>query len=138
MGKDKLMVIKKKFQNNLSLNHEGRFSVSPGSIGYVDIKENSLTKGRVTITPTIYFEFSVKDSVLQKVLFCFISDNKVEDKELPEIIGFVSSKLPVLNEYKKSGQTNYQLDNLQIKVVAKNEDNGFEMKVSISKVQQDQ
>lgn len=75
---------------------------------------------------------------MQKVLFCFISDNKVEDKELPEIISFVSSKLPVLNEYKKSGQTNYQFDNLQVKVVSKNEDEGFEMKVSISKAQQDQ
>ena len=109
--------IQKKFGNNLNYYYEGNSNLKEG-IKYYDIKERSLQKGKVVLTPSIFFEFSRKDSLLQKIAFDFVSDNEVEEQRVNTILTFLSKKLPVLKEYSKTKKESYKVNGLEISVKA--------------------
>ena len=116
IGKDKLRTVQERFNNNLNYDYERKDSSSSELIHYYDIKERSFKKGNIIITPSIFFEFSKKDSVLQKVTFAFVSDNIVQQEELSGVLKLLAKNLPILEEYIKSNKMAYKINDLQIMI----------------------
>lgn len=110
--------VQKKFKNNLSCHCVIGKSDADEIIRYFDIKEKTLVKGKVRITPSIYFGFSRPDSLLERVVFDFLSDNNVEAKDEAEILRFLSKQFPVLKEYRKTRKESYTINGKHIVVKA--------------------